>query len=343
MTVKRIIFCGDTFLRTRDVGDPLAEIRPTFQNASVCLNLETALSGVCQKEKNVTLSIDEVGLDWLTGEIQILTIVNNHVNDSDDPKRLAHALIERGKTVIGSENPSVTNVKVNGLNVTFLAAYFALPRLRMSYNGDLADTLERMLRNSKAERKILNLHWGYEHTSIPSPFQKNLARRLIDAGADLIIGHHPHVPQGLEVYNGKTIFYSLGNFNFWQLDGKTSENNRWGYMVDYDLLSGNVTPVPYRINDNYQPFPVSHEEKAALLLQLQQLNEALLNIDDQKWFMTQYDSWYCREVKVWKRRCLARLSPTLWVKWIIWLCLPMQLRYYCYSVQTFFLNKFQEN
>jgi Bacterial capsule synthesis protein PGA_cap len=61
---------------------------------------------------------------------------------------------------------------------------------------------------------VLSLHWGTEATYIPTVRQKTLAHRLIDAGADLIIGHHPHRIQGVEFYKDRPIFYSLGNFQF---------------------------------------------------------------------------------------------------------------------------------
>ena len=61
---------------------------------------------------------------------------------------------------------------------------------------------------------IMFLHWGDDHNIFINRDQQEAARRLIDQGVDLIIGHHPHVPQGYEVYKGKYIFYSLGNFIF---------------------------------------------------------------------------------------------------------------------------------
>ncbi|MBT4349429.1 AmmeMemoRadiSam system protein B [bacterium] len=61
---------------------------------------------------------------------------------------------------------------------------------------------------------IVNVHWGSEYTHQFSNVQQNVGHGLIDAGADVIIGHHPHVVQGMEVYKNKAIFYSLGNFVF---------------------------------------------------------------------------------------------------------------------------------
>ncbi len=327
MTARHILFCADTFLRTLNGETPFAGMLPQFRDSAVCLNLETALSGARQKEKTVFLAVDETALDWLPDEVQALTIVNNHAADSGDPQRLATALAKRGKTVIGPQNPSAAHAVIGGISVDFIAAYFALPRLRMSYNGRRANALERLLRDSTAERKIVSLHWGYELTDLPAPFQRQLARRFIDAGADIIIGHHPHVPQGWEVYKDRFIYYSLGNFNFWQFDGENTDKNRWGYMVRYDPGSRETEPIPYRINENYQPWPVPREENAELLLRLRGLCERARTVDTGMWFKTEYADWYNREIKVWSRDCLSRFSPSLWLTWLVWLSMPMNLRY----------------
>ena len=61
---------------------------------------------------------------------------------------------------------------------------------------------------------VVYVHWGIEKNTQPEEYQKTLARQYIDAGADAVIGAHPHVLQGIEFYQGKPIFYSLGNFIF---------------------------------------------------------------------------------------------------------------------------------
>ena len=61
---------------------------------------------------------------------------------------------------------------------------------------------------------VVYVHWGVERNTEPEDYQKTLARQYIDAGADAVIGAHPHVLQGIEYYQGKPIFYSLGNFIF---------------------------------------------------------------------------------------------------------------------------------
>lgn len=80
-------------------------------------------------------------------------------------------------------------------------------------DADSAATMVRQMASS-TDFVIVNIHWGVEYEHQFNSVQQNLAHTLIDSGADIIIGHHPHVVQGMEIYKGKAIFYSLGNFIF---------------------------------------------------------------------------------------------------------------------------------
>ena len=322
-----LFFCGDTFLRTRDGDGPFALISERLGGCTACINCETSLEGGKHTEKAVVLSVDEQSLDCIPPNVSLVSIVNNHMADGGDPEDLARALRQRGKTVVGPENPARMSTEIEGLSFELFSAYFPLPRARLSYAGPLAKKLEEMVCHSDAGRRVINLHWGYEHTSVPAPFQRDLARRLVDAGASLIIGHHSHVPQGWEVYRDATIFYSLGNFNFWQFDKEPSEDNKWGYMVRYDPQSGRAEPVPYRINDNYQPVAVAGHDKDDLLSKLESLCCDACSSDNTAWFTNHYGQWRSRESGVWKNRCRKTKSPAIVLKYLIWLFLPMQISY----------------
>ena len=82
---------------------------------------------------------------------------------------------------------------------------------------------------------IVNVHWGTEYEHQFNKIQQETAHNLIDAGADIIIGHHPHVVQGIEIYQGKPIFYSLGNFIF---DQYFSSDTRAGLAVGINITDG---------------------------------------------------------------------------------------------------------
>jgi gamma-polyglutamate biosynthesis protein CapA len=75
-----------------------------------------------------------------------------------------------------------------------------------------------------ADFVIVSFHWGIEYQDFPTEYQKSLAHMAIDCGADIVVGHHPHTFQGIELYKGKLIAYSLGNFVFDQKDLKNNQS-----------------------------------------------------------------------------------------------------------------------
>ncbi len=85
----------------------------------------------------------------------------------------------------------------------------------------------------KCDMIIVNIHWGQEYQHQYNKKQQQVAHQLIDAGVDLIIGHHPHVVQGIEIYNKKLTFYSLGNFIF---DQYFSSATQQGLAVGINLI-----------------------------------------------------------------------------------------------------------
>ena len=109
-----------------------------------------------------------------------------------------------------------------------------------SVSQESIDTLcQRVSRLRKADPTayiIVCPHWGIEHVTQPTPWQRRHARALIDAGADIIVGHHSHTLQTVEEYNGKPIFYSIGNFIFDQ----TNPINTTAAIVQIKIVSTSV-------------------------------------------------------------------------------------------------------
>ncbi len=122
---------------------------------------------------------------------------------------------------------------------------------------------------------IVVMHWGSELDPVPRPWQQAMGRKFIDAGADAVVGHHPHVVQGMELYKGKPIAYSLGNFAFGgnslarspetfilQLrfhaeGGKTSLPT--ASIVPCWITSSQARNAAGFVRNNYQPKPVFGE------------------------------------------------------------------------------------
>jgi len=103
-------------------------------------------------------------------------------------------------------------------------------------------------------------------------------------------------------------------------------------MVHYDLMSGEAKPIPYRINENYQPYLVSCEEEVNLLSRLHELSKAARSVGLKAWLSAEYRGWYAREFRVWKKRRAKTGSLALLLKFMIWLILPMQVWFYWYTI-----------
>lgn len=108
------------------------------------------------------------------------------------------------------------------------------PGLFCTYDGSrLVERIKEI--EDECDFVVVYVHWGIERAARPQEYQRQLAQQYIDAGADLVVGSHPHVPQSIEYYNGVPIVYSLGNFIFnpnmtdtyalkvvWDAEGNTS-------------------------------------------------------------------------------------------------------------------------
>ena len=139
---------------------------------------------------------------------------------------------------------------------------------------------EDAVRQSKRESDIVVVcaHGGNELMPLPSAQRRQQLRRLIDAGADLVIGHHPHVPQGWEQYAGRYIFYSLGDFYFDSTDGRRYEYRDWGFMVRAFLEDRRIKRlevVPYERVDDTVVALGSRRNAASHLSHLEQLARIL--------------------------------------------------------------------
>lgn len=147
-----------------------------------------------------------------------------------------------------------------------VAEYQAKPWANIDSEGDIVK-IENKIKETKkkADIVVVEFHWGVEYTTEPIESQKILARRAIDAGADLIIGTHPHAVQASEIYKGKYITYSLGNFIF---DQEWSQGTKEGtvlesYFYGTRNVASNLNPV--LIEDYNQPRFLSGREGRSII------------------------------------------------------------------------------
>jgi len=216
----------------------------------------------------------------------VLNHANNHsMQHGPGPFADTVRMLEAaGIAVCGVKGQGRTSVpvhrNVNGLSVTFLG-YSLRPRQYFTEEPLYAEGLaEGILADVRAARRgcgvlIVSLHWGDEFIQKPAPAEIRLARAIIDAGADAIIGHHPHVLRGVERYGRGWIVYSLGNF---VCDMLWDEPLRETAICECRLTPAGVEDVrllPARINDRCQPVPLLGEAAADLAARVAALGRDL--------------------------------------------------------------------
>lgn len=163
--------------------------------------------------------------------VDAVTLANNHILDygTKPLEETVQTLDEAGILYAGA-GESLTRAKelqimeVNGKCYGMLAASRVIPVASWNVQNqapgvfctyDPSLLLEEIKKaKSQCDYLAVYVHWGIERNAMPEDYQKNMAKQYIDAGADAVIGSHPHVLQGIEYYEGKPIFYSLGNFVF---------------------------------------------------------------------------------------------------------------------------------
>jgi poly-gamma-glutamate capsule biosynthesis protein CapA/YwtB (metallophosphatase superfamily) len=217
-------------------GDPFAPTRKLFEGVELSIgNLEcpVATSGAAV-DKVYTFRASPSTLPLLRQHFDAVSVANNHSGDYGPEAfrqtlselKAAHVRYFGGGNDLADAHAPLILVK-RGLKIALLGYDDFHPRaFEASPNGPgvaWAEDEQIILdiaraRAAGAQVVLPFLHWGWENEPAPCARQRELARTLIDAGADAVIGSHPHVTQGAEMYRGKPIIYSLGNFLFDLLD-----------------------------------------------------------------------------------------------------------------------------
>lgn len=270
------------------VGDPgwfFENVRPVFETDDLTIvNLEGPLTESEDiQEKTFAFKGDPSYVQVLTeGSVEAANLANNHSQDYgesgyEDTMEYVEAA---GIRTFGYDRTALMDIK--GVKVGLAGIYV------------LADGMERteqlkekiaQLKEQGAQLIIVSFHWGTEKENYPDDTQKALAHTAIDEGADLVLGHHPHVLQGIETYKGKKIVYSLGNFCFGG-NSNPSDKDTMIFQQTFTITGDevaedeNVTIIPCSISsesdyNNYQPTPVSGEEKTRIEERIAQYSEDL--------------------------------------------------------------------
>lgn len=240
----KVLIAGDTMfnwmvrekIQAKGYSSPFEEWFPIFESADLkFLNLETPiLSNEIEgtKEKSFVFFAEEADLKLLELlKLDGVFLGNNHAMDFEKEglQNTIRLLESKSIQAFGAglnENlayePRMFNAKNTNLLIYSISEvgpreHFARGNkagVAYFYESKLGSLVKKSKSKNGQQISLLSLHWGWEYNPEPTIGQKRSAHKMIDAGFDLIIGHHPHVPQGIEIYKGKPILYSLGNFIF---------------------------------------------------------------------------------------------------------------------------------
>ena len=294
MLARRV---GRSIDAERDFAAPLLPTARRLAAADVTVgNLENSLSRLGPpRQGNDSFGADPRVLRGVTrAGFGVLTLANNHVGDYgtqslvETVQRVRAARIApvgAGKDAAQAWRPAI--VERDGVRFGFLAfnAIGESPparsdrpgvvQLRMqprlgSLNAADLNAMRRAIRQLRPRVDVLTVlpHWGQQYTSEPVRDQRRVAHALVDAGADLVIGSHPHWVQGAELYHGKLIAYSLGNYVF---DMDFSRQTQEGVILELVLWGGQVKSaqfVPVRIGEDFAPRVLSWRTGRPILRQI---------------------------------------------------------------------------
>lgn len=271
-------FVGDVML-DRGVGQmikannntkiPFLKVRDELRSVDVLFgNLESPISDInASCSKNICFQADAYTVDALEDAgFDVLSLANNHALDygSEVLLNTRNILSEKemqgvGIVLANSTEQELVVEYIKGVSIGFLA-YDRWDYMDENVStGNIGDNMyaEIMKADDKVDILVISLHWGREYETEQDEDQMRIAHAVIENGADIVIGHHPHVLQGFEEYEGGIIAYSLGNFLFDQPTEHTpvKEGVNQGVLLLVDVVNAtvhNYELVHTQQNDYYQ-------------------------------------------------------------------------------------------
>lgn len=270
------------------VGDPsyfFREVKSVFEADDLTIvNFEGTLTTRGErKDKTYAFRGKPEYTSILTeGSVEAVNLANNHSfdygNDSYEDTKMY--LTDAGIISFGYDRNAVMDIK--GVKVGLIGIY------ELPYGMESANLLRENIESVKSEGAqliIVSFHWGSEKENYPDSIQKELAHIAIDEGAHLVLGHHPHVLQGIEVYKGRNIVYSLGNFCFGG-NKNPSDKDTMIFQQTFTITNGvveednvnNVIPCSLSSrsdHNNYQPMILDGEEKDRVMNRILTYSENL--------------------------------------------------------------------
>ncbi len=281
------------FLREKGYDFPFDGIRKELAASDISLaNLESPIaeSGQEYSEKQFRFRAEpHVAKAIRSAGFNLVTLANNHSMDFGSEallETLQHlsnygiAWIGAGKNLSEARKSALFTIK--GKKIAFLGYSLTQPveffasrnRAGTAPGYETFVTADITNARREADYVIVSFHWGKEAISTVQPYQRTAAHKAIDAGADVIIGHHPHVLQGIEQYKNGLIFYSLGNFAFASKSSVADVSAMIRLTLDDNRREAEILPLDVlHRRVGFQPQLLKGERGAAVIEKLNVLSE----------------------------------------------------------------------
>ena len=271
-----LLFCGDLTV-PYDVLPDIEGIIELFNGNIAIANLEGAIVpmdklGQYKWKDKYSLYSSPAVLDVIKKtNIQVVSLCNNHILDYNySINNTENILDENGIKYFGLKNHDILKLKSKLKGKVVYIITFATYANEHSLNLFNPSKVIRDIKKLKALNGLVIIypHWGIEKFCYPEPADRKFAHRCIDAGADLIVGHHPHIIQPIEKYKEKWIVYSIGNFILPQTyypDKKLVFKDQYilkELIVEWDGENIKVHPLLYNKDKNQLTKDISFDLKS---------------------------------------------------------------------------------
>jgi poly-gamma-glutamate capsule biosynthesis protein CapA/YwtB (metallophosphatase superfamily) len=298
LSVGDIMLTGSakSFLRAQGYDHPfqdknLARLVASADVAFANLEYPVTFKGVRYTDKEYTFRGDPESLSAIrTAGFDLLSIANNHIMDYGE-KGLRDTIRQCRKnkfafTGAGADPASASRlavIKRHGVrygllaySLTFPEEFWATPGKPGTAHPDWAQVRQDIKEaRPRVDILMVSFHWGEELKSEPKKYQLDFAHHAINSGADMVIGHHPHVPQPVEIFKGRPIFYSLGNYAF----GAISDNATFSFAPVTrfkDNVPVQVILYPLNVNNQevgFQPRLLSGTPAKKIIMHLKEISK----------------------------------------------------------------------
>ena len=272
----------DSYIKEYGVEYPFEKVRDIFLSDDwTVVNLEGVLSDTAKgedKKQTYRFRGPASFVDILTSSgVEMVNLSNNHIGDYGKTGISSTKDILNAAGVAYCHNQEVYILEIKGIRIAFvgmsITEYYGMGKA-------INERITSLKEKENCQFVVVNFHFGWEYSFVHNKKQRLTSHEAINSGADLVVGTHPHVVQGIEQYNNRLILYSIGNFSFGG-NMKLNPRSLQAYIASVKLTfedgvfkSQQLTIIPVHTSstqpqNNFQPYLVSKEEAQAVVERIQ--------------------------------------------------------------------------